>query len=206
MYIPPQFKNDNLENIYEFVEKNGFGILINHSDNKLLATHIPLMLGEDAAGNGVLLGHISRGNPQWKNFGENDAVLVIFQGAHSYISSSWYDHENVPTWNYIAVHIYGRIKVVAGERLLTSLTKLVDKYEKSSENPVSVGAMSEKMLQKDLKGIVGFEITIDEIQSAAKLSQNRDPKNLANITKELRRIGTENAQNVADAMEKYKRP
>ncbi len=112
MYTPPYYKNENVENVLDFVEKNSFGILISQSNSKLLATHIPLEFDKNENGQTILVGHISKANPQWKNFINDSNVLAIFNGPHSYISSSWYDHENVPTWNYIAVHIYGKVKII----------------------------------------------------------------------------------------------
>ncbi len=205
MYTPAYYKDDNIENVLDFVEKNSFGILISQSNSKFLATHIPLELDKNENGQPILVGHISKANPQWKNFINDSDVLTIFNGPHSYISSSWYDHENVPTWNYIAVHIYGKVKIIEGEKLIASLTKLVDKYEKQSEKPASVGTMSEKFFNKQIKGIVGFEIEITEIQSAYKLSQNKDDKNHTNITTELRKSSDENSHLIANEMELHKR-
>jgi len=203
MYVPYYFKNENIEDVLDFIENNSFGILVSQSNLKFLATHIPIELDKNENGQTILFGHISKGNPQWKDFVNDSEVLVIFSGPHCYISSSWYDHENVPTWNYIAVHIYGKVKIIEGERLITALTKLVDKYEKQMENPVSVKTMSDEFVNKEIKGIVGFEIEITEIQSAYKLSQNRDKKNHSNIVAELRKSGDNNSHLIAIEMGKY---
>ena len=120
MYIPKTYKNENPDEIRAFLKANGFGILVNQTNGKLWATHIPMILDTDDNGNEILHSHISKLNPQAEGFTENDQVLAIFSGSHSYISSSWYDHENVPTWNYSAVHIYGRIKIVEQESALRS--------------------------------------------------------------------------------------
>lgn len=205
MYIPPIFKNDNVAEVHDFIDKNSFGILVSQTSSKLWATHIPLELDKNEQGKDILVGHISKGNPQWKNFADQTQVLAIFSGSHSYISSSWYDHENVPTWNYIAVHVYGTIKIIEGEKLLHALKKLVNKYESNSDHPVSVEHMSEKFLSKEMKGVVGFEIEIDEIQSAYKLSQNRDSKNHANIITELEKKGDANSLAIAAEMKTHKR-
>ena len=199
MYIPNYYKNEKIEEVRSFLTKNSFGILINQGNGKLSGTHIPLELDTDEEGKDVLIGHLSKANPQWKNFKDNEEVLAIFQGSHSYISSSWYNHEDVPTWNYIAVHVYGVIKIIEGDELLDSLKKLVDKYEKNSENPVSVGNMSEKTL-KQIKGIVGFKISINEIQSAYKLSQNRDDSDYHNIIEELEKTEDPNSIDIAKEM------
>ena len=112
MYIPNLYKNKNVEEINDFIQKNSSGILVNRVDGKPWATHIPLELDTNENGKQVLYGHISKENPQWQNFASDRPVLAIFSGPHSYISPSWYDHENVPTWNYTAEHIYGTIKII----------------------------------------------------------------------------------------------
>lgn len=201
MYIPDIYKNENQDEINAFLQKNSFGILVNQTNGKLWATHIPLELDTNKNGKQILFGHLSKENPQWESFADNDKVLAIFTGAHSYISSSWYDHESVPTWNYIAVHIYGTIKIIEGEAVIESLKKLVDKYEKNSEKPVRVEDLSKKTMMQT-RGIVAFEIEIDEIQAQHKLSQNRDDKNYDNIISELKK--TENPQATAIASEMSK--
>jgi transcriptional regulator len=200
MYTAIINKNDNLEQIHDFISKNSFGILVSQVNSKLWGTHIPLELEKNPERKDVLVGHIARANPQWKNFEDNSEILVIFQGSNTYISSSWYDHENVPTWNYIAVHVYGKIKIIEGERLVNVLKNIVDKYEKGSVKPVSVEGMSEKFLTQQLKGIVGFEIEIGEIQATYKLSQNRDAKNHENIVNELEKKADPNAHAIAQEM------
>ena len=172
MYIPHHYKNENIEEVKDFLVHNSFGILVNQVAGKPWATHIPLELSVDDQGNDILVSHISKANPQWKNFEENNEVLCIFNGPHSYISSSWYKEEEVPTWNYIAVHVYGTIEILDEEAVLASLHKLVDKYEANSKNPISIDNLSKKTMRQ-IKGVVGFQIKIDKIQAAYKLSQGR---------------------------------
>jgi transcriptional regulator len=202
MYIPKLFKNENVNEVKDFIVNNSFGILINQTDGRISGTHIPMYLDTNKEGKDILHGHISKANPQWKNFHTDNEVLVIFSGPHSYISSSWYDHDNVPTWNYIAVHIYGSIKIIEGDQLVNSLKKLVDKYEAKSVNPVSVDTMSDKVLSENLRGIIGFEIEIKEIQCAKKLSQNRDDINHQNIVSELNKTKDLNSELIAQEMKK----
>ncbi|PBJ13761.1 FMN-binding negative transcriptional regulator [Flavobacterium sp. ACN6] len=201
MYTPDLYKNENPEEIRTFLKENSFGILINQTNGKLFATHIPIELEINADGKEILQGHISKLNPQAEGFRENDQVLAVFNGPHSYISSSWYDHENVPTWNYIAVHVYGRIKIVDYDTSVEQLKKLVDKYEANSQNPVRVEDLSEKTM-REARGIFGFEIEIEKIQATKKLSQNRDDHNYSNIIHELEK--TENPQSIAVAKEMSK--
>ena len=200
MYIPEHYRNENQEDIKNFIHQNGFGILINQTNGKLWATHIPLLL-EEKDGKQFLVGHVSKENPQAKSFKTNDEILAIFSGAHTYISSSWYDHENVPTWNYLAVHIYGKVKLHSLEESIESLKRLVDKYEAKSEKPIRVEDLSQKtMLQAH--GIVSFEIEITAIEAKKKLSQNRDDKNYQTIISKLENSNDYQSIEVAKEMKK----
>jgi transcriptional regulator len=202
MYIPHHFKNTDIASVREFIDKNGFGILINTVDGRPFATHIPLQLSQDGT---RLLAHISRANSQWKHFEANNDVLAIFVGSHTYISSSWYNHENVPTWNYITVHVYGKVKIIEGQELLESLKNLVDKYEQYSSKPVSMENMSPDYIKSSVKGLIGLEIAITDTQACYKLSQNRDDENYRNIVTELEKRTDEHSHQIANAM-KNNRP
>ncbi|WP_026811455.1 FMN-binding negative transcriptional regulator [Arenibacter latericius] len=185
MYIPSHYKNTDLGEVKEFLKQNSFGILVNQTEGRPWATHIPLELEIDVDGNDLLVGHISKANPQWKYFKGKEEVLAIFNGPHSYISSSWYKEEEVPTWNYIAVHVYGTIELIDEKAVLESLHKLVNKYEKVATNPVSLDNLSQETMSQ-ISGIVGFKIRIKEIQAAYKLSQTRTedhPQIIAELNK-----------------------
>lgn len=173
MYIPPQYKNENLSEVKDFLKENSFGILVSQVNGKPWATHIPLELDTDGNGNDILVSHIAKANPQWQQFSETTEVLCIFNGPHSYISSSWYDEEEVPTWNYIAVHVYGTLKILDEEAVVASMHKLVDKYERNSQCPVSINTLSPQTMRQ-VKGVVGFQIKITDLQAAKKLSQGRE--------------------------------
>ncbi len=173
MYTPAHYKNQNIAEVKEFLKQNSFGILVSQVEGRPWATHIPLELDMDESGNDVLVSHIAKANPQWKFFSNDTEVLCIFNGPHSYVSSSWYEKEEVPTWNYIAVHVYGKLKILDEAAVLASMHKLVDKYEQQSECPVSVDKLSAKTM-KQVKGVVGFQIEIADIHATKKLSQGRE--------------------------------
>lgn len=173
MFTPAHYKNENLDEIKDFLVQNSFGILVNQVDGKPWATHIPLELDVAADGSDVLVGHIAKANQQWKHFKTNEQVLCIFNGPHSYVSSSWYAEEEVPTWNYIAVHVYGTLEILDEAAVLESLHKLVDKYESDSKKPVAIADFSEKTMRQ-IKGVVGFQIKVEDIQATYKLSQGRE--------------------------------
>ena len=201
MYIPEIYKNENKEEIQNFIHENGFAILVNQTNNKLWATHITLVLEINEKNQLQLIGHVSKLNPQGESFKTNDDVLAIFTGPHSYISSSWYDHENVPTWNYIAVHVYGKVTLLSYDESVASLKNLVDKYESNSENPIRVEDLSEKTM-REARGITGFKITITSIEATKKLSQNRDAKNYQNIISELEKTNENQSIAIANEMKK----
>jgi transcriptional regulator len=204
MYIPKYYKIEDLTVVKAFIDANGFAILISQVDGRPWATHIPLLLDKNAGGRDILSGHLSKANIQWKGFNGKSEVLAIFSGPQSYISSSWYDHENVPTWNYLAVQVYGIIHIVKGDLLKTQLSRMVDKYESGLKNRVHVDTMSKEFLEKEMKGIVGFEIEITEIQAASKLSQNRDAKNYNRIIEGLILKGDKDSLEMARIMKNRK--
>lgn len=204
MYIPSSFKQVDLEEVRDFIDKNGFGILISLAGKRLSGTHIPLILAKDNQANEVLYGHVAKANPQGKAFQDGDEVLAIFNGPHAYVSSSWYRHENVPTWNYIAVHVYGTITLLEGDALKLSVAQLMEKYESTMEHPLRMDNLSEATLRQ-LQGIIGFKVRITEVQAAWKLSQNRNPHDYQQVIDHLRKTPDQDAQSVADEMEKIKK-
>lgn len=201
MYIPKYFQVKNVDEVIGFIEKNSFATIVTTKKGKPIATHLPLQFqkeGEDY----VITGHLAYGNPQWRTFEACESVLVIYQGPHAYISSSWYGHENVPTWNYQAVHVYGQVSLLSGEELKQDLTMLLEKYEKHRENPILWDKLSPQLLERELKGIVGFKIKIKEIQAAYKLSQNRNEEDYHNIVEKLQEEDYLNSQQLAEVMKK----
>lgn len=197
MYVPKRFEVADHDEIFKLISDNGFAIVVSHHDGRSVATHTPLVINQEMT---LLHGHISRPNPQGKTFKDGEDVLCIFNGPHAYISSSWYDHENVPTWNYLAAHVYGKLRVLEGDELIQSLSVLVDKCERRSTVPVRVEHMSRDYLNQQIKGIVGFEVKITSIEAVKKLSQNRDAKNYQAIINALEQRDTDGDVAIANAM------
>ncbi|KGR79048.1 FMN-binding negative transcriptional regulator [Ureibacillus manganicus] len=201
MFIPKYFQVKNMDEVIEFMKDNSFATIVTTRKGKPIATHLPLQLqkeGEDY----FITGHVAYGNPQWRTFEANESVLVIYQGPHAYISSSWYGHENVPTWNYQAVHVYGQATILSEEELKRDLTKLLEKYESNRENPILWDKVSPELLERELKGIVGFKIKVEEIQAAYKLSQNRNEEDYHNIIEKLQEEDHPNSVQMAEVMKK----
>jgi transcriptional regulator len=201
MYIPAAFAERDLTRLHEFIERHSFGLLVSQVDALPFATHLPFLLDRTAGPHGALIGHMARANPQW---GEADGqtVLTIFSGPHAYISPTWYEAEQVvPTWNYIAVHAYGRIQIIEDESVLLGIVhETVRLYESAMPRPWSFdgsGTFAERMLAQ----IVGFRIEIDKIEGKWKLNQNQLVERREKVVQALQqRQGDENAAAVAAEM------
>jgi transcriptional regulator len=201
MYIPRRYEEKDKEKIYAFIRENSFAILITIHDGRPIGTHIPLQLETTPEGEDILMGHISRGNEQKHTLVDGAPVLAIFPGPHAYISPRWYTEIKVPTWNYLSVHAYGTIRIVEGEALRAALSRLIDNYEHHMPSPVHIDEIPEKELKDDLRGIVGFQITVTEFQAAWKLSQNRDEQSYHQVIDHLDQ-GDQTAKAVAAEMQK----
>lgn len=128
IYIPSYFELKSEQEMHDVIRDNGFVTLTSLHKESLTATHLPLLLSEDKK---ELIGHFAKGNKQWTDI-EGQEVLVVFQGPHCYISPSWYESKDtVPTWNYVTVHVSGKIQLLKDEdpRLWQSMVNLTEKYE-----------------------------------------------------------------------------
>lgn len=174
MYIPKKFAETNIAVLHQFMNANNFAALVTHHEGELLASHIPFMVDATRGEYGVLVAHLARANPQWKHLTTGSEVMVLFQGAHAYISPSWYEeHPSVPTWNYTAVHAYGLPHLIEDEtHIRAMLHDLVDYHEQSRTPAWELNAPDDYM-DRQIKAIVAFEIPITRLEGKYKLSQNR---------------------------------
>ncbi|MCY0970292.1 FMN-binding negative transcriptional regulator [Chryseobacterium wangxinyae] len=199
MFIPKIYQSEDDHLMKEIIRQNAFALLIS-SENKIRATHSMMMLNEDNPEDIYIETHISKANPQAKTLNDGDEVLCDFLGAHTYISSSWYDHLNVSTWNYEAVQIYGKIKLMNHEELYNHLEKLTSKYEQPQKCPVFVKDMGKEFVEKEMKGAFGIKIFPTEIYINQKLSQNRKESDYQNIISNLENSDNQNSKKIADKM------
>jgi transcriptional regulator len=203
MYIPKHYKVTDFDEIREFVLNNSFGTIVTTKQGKPIATHLPLELHKQED-DYYITGHLAYANPQVETLkDDNEKVLVMYQGPHAYISSSWYKSENVPTWNYQSVHIYGTASIMNEQELQEDLKLLLQKYEQLRKNPVLWENLSSQT-KKQIKGIVGFKIKIQEVQAAYKLSQNRNEEDYQNIVDKLYEEKDLNSQQLAKVMKNRK--
>ena len=186
MYIPESFKETDPEIIRAFIRAHPFGILVNSVGDLPQATHLPFELVHQGGEAYALQTHLARANPHWKSLDPTREVLVIFSGPHGYISARWYDHLNVPTMNYLAVHAYGKPRLVEDPaEVYAILKRQVDAREGEGNPAYSVEGLPERFLQNEMRALVGLEVEISRMQASFKLSQNRDEANYRNILDEL---------------------
>lgn len=199
MYIPKHFRIDDKETIYDFIEKYSFATLFSQHNGEPYATHLPLLLNK---GENALYGHFALANKQWED-ARQQQVLAVFQGPHCYISPSWYETTKaVPTWNYVSIHIYGKIEIIEDKnRVLNSLNELVNRYE-TSDSPYKYNELDPDFIEGMSKGIVAFKIDITKIEAKAKLSQNHPVKRRELVIKQLESFSDHNNKQVAALMKK----
>lgn len=184
MYIPEHFRLRHDGEAVAFMRANPFAILISSTENGPFATHLPLFVRAEE-GKVLLHGHVAKANAHWRYLEQNAECLAIFHGPHAYISPTNYAaRESVPTWNYAAVHAYGKARIVSSEQDVQGmLYELMETFEPAYREQWE--GLSEKYQENMLRQIVGFEITATKIEGKFKLSQNRTREDQANVMASL---------------------
>jgi transcriptional regulator len=200
MYIPAAFEERDPAKLFDFIERNSFGLLVSQTGGEPFATHLPLLLDRSAGPHGRLIGHLAKANPQGRD-AEGQSVLAVFSGPHAYVSPSWYEADNVvPTWNYVAVHVYGTCHIINDSGVLADILRdFVRRYESPlprqwTFDPSS--AYSKKMMN----AVVSFHVDITRIEGKWKLNQNRPAEQRGKVEAALRSLPDENARAIADLM------
>ena len=198
MYLPSFFREDRPEVLADFVRAHPFAMLVTLDAGRPTVNHVPMLLDGAAT---RLMGHVARANPVAARVAPGDEVLVVFGGAHHYVTPAWYaakqdDGKVVPTWNYSVVHVRGRITWFdAPERLHALVDTLTRTHEASRPEPWSVADAPADYLAGMLKAIVGFEITIESMIGKFKASQNRSAADRDGVRRGLAEIGVTDADN-----------
>ncbi|MGM0840302.1 MAG: FMN-binding negative transcriptional regulator [Bacillota bacterium] len=197
MYIPKDFKITDESVALGAIKEHSFATLFSQHDGMPVATHLPLLLDEK---NTYLYGHFARPNPQWKEIG-NQTVLAVFHGPHCYISPSWYETSKaVPTWNYVTVHVYGKVELLEDEKeLMESFHDMVSNYE-APDSPYRLKDAGAEYLAGLSKGVQGFKIRINKIEGKAKLSQNHSVQRQELVIRQLEQITRTEEQQIASLM------
>jgi transcriptional regulator len=198
MYIPSINAANNREESVAFMQRFSFATIITAKDNLPVATHLPFVVTvqNDTV---VLTAHFAKANPHWNDI-EKYTSLVIFSEPHAYISPTNYNKEmNVPTWNYIAVHAYGKGKIIAEpHKAMQAIESVIDNYETAYKQQWN--SFPEEYKNKMLNGIVAFEMVVTDLQAKKKLSQNRTEAEQHKIIETLTKSNDTNAQLIADYM------
>lgn len=202
MYNPPHFTSTDPSWLDWLAENHPFGTLVSQVEGAPVASHLPVLYKRTDT-HVVLTGHWARPNPQWRDI-ESQRVLFLFQGPHAYISPRWYadTQKQVPTWNYVAAHVYGKIRLInEGDALEQIVVSLSEHFESNTPTPWRL-ANSDPANRSRLKGIVGFELLADSVQVKLKLNQTHPAANITGAIAGLRATQSPEAAAVADLMQK----
>ncbi len=195
MYIPPHFEEPDADILYGLIENSALGVLVTNGKNGLDANHIPFELNRMQGSQGVLHCHVARNNPVWQDVADGDEVLVVFRSADAYISPQWFPskhefHKQVPSWNYLVAHVYGRVKIHDDERYVRgNVARLTRKHEASQPVPWKMTDGPKDYIDMMLQAIVGIEIEITRLVGKAKLSQNKEARDMRGAGEALTRQG-----------------
>jgi transcriptional regulator len=207
MYTPKAFEVTDLPLLHAAMKQSELATLVTNTTHGLVATHLPLMLDVTRGEYGTLTGHVSRANLQWRESDPEAEALIIFLGLDSYVSPNWYPAKQetgrvVPTWNYAAIHAYGRVTFFEDtERLRAVVTELTQKHEASFPAPWQVSDAPATYIDSQLKAIVGFECQITRLEGKQKFNQNRSVEDRLGVIEGLLELQDERKRQVAELME-----
>jgi transcriptional regulator len=207
VYIPRHFQEDRIDVLHELIQTHGLATLVTYGSSGLIASHVPMLLDPEPAPHGTLRGHLSRANPQWRDYAAEVPALAIFQGTQHYIRPSWYpskeEHgKTVPTWNYIVVHAYGRLELFEDRALLLkNVRDLTVRHEAEFPVPWGVDDAPPEYVEAQLKGIIGVALRIDRLEGKWKVSQNRSMADRAGVATGLRELDTDESRAMADLVD-----
>jgi len=195
MYVPDHFAITDEAQVHALMAAHPLAALVTTGEGGLEATHLPLLLDSSRGKQGVLQGHFARANTHWKRVGAETDALAIFTGADAYITPSWYPTKQetgkvVPTWNYSAVHVTGRLTIHDDVDWLEGfLRHLTDIHEAELPEPWSIDDAPDGYIRTIARGVVGIELEISRIDAKAKLSQNRSTPDHDGVARGLQARG-----------------
>ena len=203
MYEHQLFVENRFEVLAEVIGTYSLATFVHVVDHVPQADHLPMILGKNDEGDRILSAHVARANPLWKGIDEASKSLAVFQGPQQYISPEWYPSKKqhgkvVPTWNYIVVHVTGRVTVKNDvDWLQAHLESLTAHQESERQNPWKVSDAPEDFTRRQMRGIVGIEMTIETMIGKWKLSQNRTAEDRAGVVAGLQGEVNEDARIMA---------
>lgn len=206
MYLPAEFYEHDPVKIRDLIQQNPFALLVTGEQGQPQVSHLPLEFEGDIDEHGKLtgkiVGHLSKNNPQYALLKQQPEVLVVFQGPHAYISPSWYESPSVSTWNYTAVHVRGKVKLIEDEAGINHLVSQLTAHLESAHDPELTDRISPETRQRLLTMIAGFEIPITQSEAIFKLNQNKTEKDRAGVIAHLSQSDNSMDHAVAELMAK----
>ncbi len=199
MYQPEKYKNNEAQFIYDLMDTNPFAIIVING-GRLLATHVPVLI-EGSSENYRFFAHVANHNPMCAQLHDGMEMLIIFSGPDAYVSSSWYAEPDIPTWDYTAVHVNGKVKMQTAHELQKCLDKLLFHFEKDKQNPMDRNKISAEVWDENFRGITGFWLEPQKVVGISKLHQGFEKKDIDNITNQLDAQGCP-AQNLSALIKK----
>jgi len=183
MYSPPYNRVEDRRELLEFMRANSFALLVTATGGVPMASHLPVTVADSEAGL-VIHSHMAKNNPQWQEFFD-DEIMLVFAGPHAYVSPSWYaDVERVPTWNYAAVHAYGKVAITEDRKLKHAAQRELVAALDPQWLP-KFDALRAEYVANMLNGIVTFDVAVTRLETRWKLSQNRGRREQELIAAEL---------------------
>lgn len=208
MFSPQSFKETRIDVLHQLIKSNSLGVLAAIVDDEIVVNHVPFLLEKTKNEFGTLQCHVAKANPVWKDLSKQKEIVVIFQGADSYISPSWYPSKQehgkvVPTWNYIVVHARGVPKVIEDQEwLFNHVSQLSDQHEQNMKEPWKVTDAPSDYITKLTQAIVGIEIPITTLNGKWKVSQNRPKTDQIGVVENLEIQASDDAKNIANTIQK----
>ena len=199
MYLIEAYNTKDKDKIIQFIEENSFADLVTFHDGFLSSNKVPFFYDKDK---NILFGHFGRSNPQLVDLEKTDEVLVIFSGAHAYISPQWYESENgVPTWNFQTIQVRGTASIVDEKELIEILAKLTKFHESQLPKQWTMSKLNPEKRNQMLQMITGFKIEITDIKFKEKMSQIRELNDRKSVIQALREQNVQSSKSVADIMD-----
>lgn len=202
MYIPRLFNQSDIKAMHDLMEAHALGILITEQGGRLQATHVPAVLDRDHGPQGRLRFHLARANPMSASLGDKREVMMVFSGPQTYVSPDWYrSPHHVPTWNYAAVHVYGKPVPLDDADLCRQLDDLSDCQEsKLPKAPWTTAKLPLELYAKKRRALAGFALPIERIEGKWKMNQDRQADDREGVITELSQLGGDSRLAVATIM------
>ena len=199
MYLPRPFTETRPDVLLTVMRENSLATIVTAAGGVPYASHVPVLIeGPAIAGSLKIHGHFARANPHADELVDGAPMLAIFVGPHGYVSPSWYEgSQNVPTWNYVAVHTWGRVRRLGPSDSRAHLKDLVDLHERTGAEPWRMESLPANDVDTMLTAIVGFEIAVDRLEGKLKLSQNRSPEDQRRVRERFQASSDPAARDVA---------